>query len=224
MTTLPEWANWLARDEHGELWAYSVKPLKVDGFWDLENSEDNCIGIEETDDTFSHIKWTDEEPTSVKALIKEFSDKAESLRELGEALTRNWEAEHGQPSIAEYNAWEITQAKAHGFDELPTTEKESNTTKTDRHEQLLKSLHATYIAKNSDYGDSFGETYRDLGIISAVTRISDKFNRMKTLAKGNEQHVDDESLTDTLLDMANYCIMTVMELEEQNAQSNVQKH
>lgn len=117
---LPEWANWLARDEHGELWAYSVKPLRrEDGFWDLKSSEDKCIGIEETDDTFSHVKWTDEGPARVKSLSKDFSDKAESLRELGEALTRNWESEHGKPSVAEYNQWQITQAKAHGYDELP---------------------------------------------------------------------------------------------------------
>ena len=119
MTTLPEWAKWLARDEDGDLCAYSVKPLKTDEQWNLKNLGDNCIGIDETDDTFSHIKWTDEEPTSVKALIKEFSDKAESLRELGEALTRNWEAEHGKPSVEEYNQWQITQAKAHGYDEPP---------------------------------------------------------------------------------------------------------
>ena len=122
MTTLPEWAKWLARDEDGDLCAYSVKPLKTDEQWNLKNLGDNCIGIDETDDTFSHIKWTDEEPTSVKALIKEFSDKAESLRELGEALTRNWEAEHGKSSVAEYNQWQITQAKAHGYDELPAVQ------------------------------------------------------------------------------------------------------
>jgi hypothetical protein len=116
---LPEWANWLARDEDGELWAYSERPFKRIDMWDGDDYLDVNREIEETDDTFKHIKFTDEEPTSVKSLIKEFSDKAESLRELGEALTRNWEAEHGKPSVAEYNQWQITQAKAHGYDELP---------------------------------------------------------------------------------------------------------
>jgi hypothetical protein len=116
---LPEWANWLARDEDGELWAYSDRPFKRIDMWDGDYYLDINREIEETDDTFSHVKWTDEEPTSVKSLIKEFLDKSESLRELGEALTRNWEAEHGKPSVAEYNQWQITQAKAHGYDELP---------------------------------------------------------------------------------------------------------
>lgn len=44
-------------------------------------------------------------------------------------------------------------------------------------------------------------------------RLGDKFNRFKTLSKGSEQKVSDESIRDTLLDLANYAIMTVMELD-----------
>lgn len=50
------------------------------------------------------------------------------------------------------------------------------------------------------------------GIISALTRMSDKWNRIKSLAQGAKNDVSDESLEDTLMDLANYCIMTVMEL------------
>lgn len=55
---------------------------------------------------------------------------------------------------------------------------------------------------------------------SAITRIADKFNRVKNLAKlpPDRQRVKSESITDTLLDMANYCIMTVIEIENQNKQ------
>lgn len=86
---------------------------------------------------------------------------------------------------------------------------------TERHEELLNELHKTFVKKNADYGSSFHDTYADLGIISAITRISDKFNRAKTLAKhmDKEPNVKDEAITDTLLDMANYCVMTVMEIE-----------
>lgn len=116
---LPEWANWLARDENGKLFAYEKPPYKEDVAWEIKDDYNDYRLIMETDDAFSHVKWTDEEPTSVKSLIKEFLDKSESLRELGEALTRSWEAEHGKPSVAEYNQWQITQAKAHGYDEVP---------------------------------------------------------------------------------------------------------
>ena len=59
-----------------------------------------------------------------------------------------------------------------------------------------------------------------IGIISAITRIADKFNRVKNLAKlpPDRQRVKSESIADTLLDMANYCIMTVIEIENQNKQ------
>ena len=81
-----------------------------------------------------------------------------------------------------------------------------------QHKTVCDKLNATYEQKNRAYGNSFIETYNDLGIISAVTRISDKFNRLKTLAKNTEIPQGDESISDTLLDMANYCIMTYMEL------------
>lgn len=92
---------------------------------------------------------------------------------------------------------------------------EQNEQYVKRHEEIMKELHDTFVKKNADYGSSFHDTYADLGIISAVTRISDKFNRTKTLAKNldKEPNVKDEAITDTLLDMANYCILTVMEIE-----------
>lgn len=87
--------------------------------------------------------------------------------------------------------------------------------KTELHKEICDTLNIVYDSKNRDYGDSFGEMYRDLGIITAVTRIGDKFNRLKSLAKKSDQErcVKDESIRDTLLDMANYCIMTVIEMD-----------
>lgn len=79
--------------------------------------------------------------------------------------------------------------------------------------QIATELGELYDKKNTAYGNSFNETFKKLGIISAVTRISDKYNRLCNLA--TNVNIDDlgESLEDTLRDMASYCIMTVMELE-----------
>lgn len=87
-----------------------------------------------------------------------------------------------------------------------------------KHKEICEELNDVYARKNSDYGNSFGETFDKLGIISAVTRISDKYNRLCALATKSEEErkVKDESITDTLLDMANYCIMTVIELHKDN--------
>ena len=85
------------------------------------------------------------------------------------------------------------------------------------HKDVCERLNAVYEKKNKDYGNSFGETYKRLGIISAVTRIADKMNRLESLATKPEEErlVKDESIKDTVLDMANYCIMLAMELERE---------
>lgn len=84
--------------------------------------------------------------------------------------------------------------------------------KAARHYAICQKLNAVYKAKNHDYGDSFGDTFKKLGIISAVTRLSDKMNRLMSLAVTHDAQVKDEKIEDTLLDMANYAIMTLIEL------------
>ena len=89
-------------------------------------------------------------------------------------------------------------------------------TLVEQHNEICKELNNTYQKKNHDYGNSFGETYEKLGIISAITRITDKYNRLVSLCTlpESERMVEDETISDTLLDMANYCIMTEMELRK----------
>lgn len=84
--------------------------------------------------------------------------------------------------------------------------------KLDRFIDLTLEMKNIYQNKNSDYGDSFGETYEKLGLISAVTRISDKTNRLQSLCI-NDQKVKDENIRDTLMDLANYAVMSVIELD-----------
>lgn len=97
---------------------------------------------------------------------------------------------------------------------------ESYMDKYKRHKELAEELSIVYQQKNHDYGDSFGKTFKALGLISAVTRITDKYNRLVSLATGHKAQVQDESIIDTLKDMANYCLMTVIELEEQEGNGN----
>ena len=86
----------------------------------------------------------------------------------------------------------------------------------ERHLILCNRLNAIYSQKNKAYGNSFGETFEKLGIISAITRISDKYNRLVNLATHTDVDNGDEAIEDTLLDMANYCLMTYMELQKEN--------
>lgn len=88
-----------------------------------------------------------------------------------------------------------------------------NNNKVEQHKAICNMLNAIYQEKNSRYGDSFSLTFSELGVISAVTRMTDKMNRIKQLTTGKSETLD-ESLKDTLLDLANYAIMTVMELDK----------
>ena len=93
----------------------------------------------------------------------------------------------------------------------------NNKTLVEQHADICTELNNTYAKKNHDYGNSFGQTFEKLGIISAVTRITDKYNRLVSLSTlpVSERQVQDETISDTLLDMANYCIMTEIELRRQ---------
>ena len=89
-----------------------------------------------------------------------------------------------------------------------------------QHESLLRQIHDTYIKKNHDYGDSFSRSYKKYGLVAAMVRMEDKWNRLDNMASGAEQKVADESIRDTLLDLAGYCIMTTMELDKQKSVEN----
>lgn len=83
--------------------------------------------------------------------------------------------------------------------------------KLEKFEELFYTALKTYIKKNIDYGDSFSKSYQEFGLVAPVVRMSDKVERLKSLSKAEAQ-VKDESIRDTLLDIANYAIMTVVEL------------
>ena len=82
-----------------------------------------------------------------------------------------------------------------------------------RHKIICEEINDLYDRKNHDYGDSFHQTFVEEGMAMARIRLGDKFNRFKTLSRGGDQKVNDESIRDTLIDLANYAIMTVVEME-----------
>lgn len=85
--------------------------------------------------------------------------------------------------------------------------------------EIANSIGELYEQKNKCYNNSFGDTYKKLGIISAVTRISDKYNRLCNLATNPDIDNLGESIEDTLKDLASYAIMTLMEYRESKAKS-----
>lgn len=83
--------------------------------------------------------------------------------------------------------------------------------KTELHASICAELTALYERKNHDYGDSFAKSFAEYGMAMPCIRLEDKLNRLKALTRNGNQQVNDESIDDTLMDLANYAIMTLVE-------------
>lgn len=81
------------------------------------------------------------------------------------------------------------------------------------HASICAGLTDLYRRKNADYGDSFGKSFAEYGMSMPCIRLEDKLNRLKALTRSGNAQVKDESIQDTLLDLANYAIMTVIEMQ-----------
>lgn len=84
------------------------------------------------------------------------------------------------------------------------------------YQYILNNLEETYKAKNNDYGNSFADTYEKFGCVSFLVRITDEYNKLLTLCDPNipEQRV--KKIDDTILDLANYCLLWLVEREYKN--------
>ena len=94
------------------------------------------------------------------------------------------------------------------------TVKQAKMDRLDIYQYILNNLEETYKNKNNDYGNSVADTYKKFGDLSFLVRITDKYNRLLTLCNpNNEQKVKDEKIDDTILDLANYCLLWLVERE-----------
>ena len=67
-----------------------------------------------------------------------------------------------------------------------------------------------YAKKNADYGNSFDTNMDKFGEIVGTIRIGDKYSRLEELTKpDNKANVKDESIDDTLIDLACYALMVL---------------
>ena len=80
---------------------------------------------------------------------------------------------------------------------------------------IIEQMFDLYHRKNADYGDAFAKSFKKFGMQSTLMRLTDKYNRLESLSTGKEQLVNNESVEDTLMDIANYAIMTLIELKSQ---------
>ncbi len=85
--------------------------------------------------------------------------------------------------------------------------------KVEIHDDICNALTNLYERKNHDYGDSFAKSFAEYGMAMPCIRLEDKLNRLKALTRSKQQMVDDERMEDTLMDLANYAIMTLVEMK-----------
>lgn len=78
----------------------------------------------------------------------------------------------------------------------------------DKIDNIIEGLYQTYQQKNHDYDNSFNKSCYKFGVISSIVRIGDKINRLDTLV-AKENKVKSESINDILLDIINYCVLSI---------------
>lgn len=86
--------------------------------------------------------------------------------------------------------------------------------------EFTDQLAETLQEKNDAYGDSFTKSVDEDGLLVLKIRLGDKLNRVSSLIKKGELKENDESLEDTLLDLAGYSILGLKYLEEHKDESN----
>lgn len=84
---------------------------------------------------------------------------------------------------------------------------------SDTFESVLDEMRDLHAKKNKDYGDAFHKSFEEFGVTAGVVRLNDKMERVKSLVKNGKAEVKDESLMDTLKDMASYAVMLYVELQ-----------
>ena len=84
------------------------------------------------------------------------------------------------------------------------------------HQKICDEMHDLYIRKNRDYGGSVTETYNKFGLTSYLVRMCDKLNRVINLSQSKDILVEDERIEDTLLDLANYSILALIDIKMDN--------
>lgn len=83
---------------------------------------------------------------------------------------------------------------------------------------IFEEMQETLRAKNSDYAkdnDAF-YNFREFGKLGFLVRMSDKWSRLKGLIVTDKAPQVNETIRDTLLDMANYCVLLSVYLEEED--------
>lgn len=91
--------------------------------------------------------------------------------------------------------------------------------------KITEEMAALYERKNKDYGNAFADEVKLSGWGYATGLLGNKVGRIRNLLLHTEQHPEvKESVEDTLIDLANYAIMTLMEVRNHKEQPRKPSH
>ena len=237
--------RWLARDLNGSIAAYSHNPFKLDDeVWRVEEGESKEMWMWVDDgDLYNFVKWEDDEPVNIREWLEKEEEemKMYSVKDgelecrevdadffeknttLGGLLTpKEVELDRDNRIVTDSATIKVAEKFREGFEAgidfksmYPEQLTLDDLNNVQIHEKVCQELTETYKKKNADYGNSFEISLDKHGLIAGIVRMDDKMSRLISLNSKNEQQVMDESLRDTLMDLANYAIMSVMWLDEQ---------
>ena len=111
---------------------------------------------------------------------------------------------------------------------IETIETSTYTPYEQKYMEVIEILKKTFLQKNHDYGSSVRKNYnkfeaygKNEGLKYVFGRIAEKYDRLENLIYGKDSNqVIDESIEDSLLDMANYAILAAVSIQEHKTNPN----
>lgn len=83
--------------------------------------------------------------------------------------------------------------------------------RTRMHSDLCNNIHEMFVKKNKDYGNAYTK-FREKYPTAILMHLNEKVSRLDTLmTSGAKPNVANESIEDTLMDIANYALMEIVE-------------
>lgn len=138
------------------------------------------------------------------------------LNENEEEKLKEMFANSDMHKLSEEKVEDVTMCKDDDKKEYVDTNREfvENTpSKSGDFDGICQEMMELHRRKNNDYGNAAHESYKEFGLISYVIRLNDKMKRLKSLTEpGTDIGVKDESIEDTLIDLAAYAIMAIESL------------
>lgn len=81
-----------------------------------------------------------------------------------------------------------------------------------------------FAKKRADYGQTTSETYDKFGPVSMLTRMHDKMGRLDNLLLTGNLNCEEEKVEDTLLDLANYALITIIERRKREVDKSAKRN